>query len=394
MQTCARLARWFAIGSAVAILVSVPASEAMLALAIGFLLLSGLPLRWPKIAIPLGLFILWTLLSLAASPDPAAGLPQVYKFLVFLTLLAVYSAVDDPRPVFIGWATIGAVTASVGLIQFGQRYIQAIREHRDFYHLYVNDRITGFQSHWMTFSGQLLYILILIGAFLLYAPAARKYARIAVPCGLAVAIALILSNTRGVWLAAIAAAFYLLWMWQRRAALLLPAVVILLVLIAPSAIRQRAMSLVRPEANTDSNSHRVIVWRTGWEMIKAHPLLGVGPEEIAKHDVFFAYLPKDIPLPLPTGFYEHLHSIYIHYAAERGVPAAVFLTGALAMALFDFRRRLKTLPPGRSDQRFILHWSSATVIGTMVVGASDLNLGLTPELIMFLAAMSIGYKAA
>jgi putative inorganic carbon (hco3(-)) transporter len=97
---------------------------------------------------------------------------------------------------------------------------------------------------------------------------------------------------------------------------------------------------------------------------------------------------------LPDGDYQHLHSIYIHYAAECGVPAALFLTAALLMALLDFHRALRTLPPGRSDRRFLLQAAMASVIGTMVVGVAAQNLGDTEVLTMFLAIMCLGYLAA
>ncbi len=92
-----RLSLWLAWRSAVSILLSIAVSQILLALALGVLLLSGLPLRWPRIAIPLGLFLGWTLVSLAFSPDPAVGLPQVRKMLVFLMLLIVYSSVRHAR---------------------------------------------------------------------------------------------------------------------------------------------------------------------------------------------------------------------------------------------------------------------------------------------------------
>ena len=126
-------------------------------------------------------------------------------------------------------------------------------------------------------------------------------------------------------------------------------------------------------------------------MIKAHPLVGVGPEEIRKPDVFLRYLPADIHLPLPDGDYQHLHSIYIHYAAESGVPAALFLTGALFLGLIDFHRALTTVPPGRSLRRFLLQAAMACLIGTMVSGLTEKNLGDTEVLTMFLAIMSLGY---
>ena len=129
-------------------------------------------------------------------------------------------------------------------------------------------------------------------------------------------------------------------------------------------------------------------------MIKAHPLLGVGPEMIRKPEVFFAYLPADIPQPLPEGFYEHLHNIYIHYAAECGIPATLALLAAFLMALRDFRRAIRALPPGRSDQRFLLHGAVACVIGTMVGGVFEKNLGDTEVLTMFLVILCCGYLAA
>lgn len=390
------LSLWLATGAAVTILIGIAYSQILLALAIGVLLLSGLPLRWPRIAIPLGLFLAWTLLSLAFSPDPAGGIPQVRKMFVFLTMLTVFSSVrslGEVRVLVLSWVGVGTYTAALGVFQFARKWAEAAAAHRDFYHFYVADRITGFQSHWMTFSGQELFLLLMLASFLLFGPGIRKSIWLWLPCALVVAAALILSDTRSVWIAAVIAGFYLLWVWKRWAALAMPLLIGVALLVAPAALQQRALSLVHPENKTDSNEHRIIVWRTGWQMIKAHPLLGLGPEEIAKPKIFYAYLPKDIPLPLPEGYYKHLHSIYIHYAAERGVPAALFLTSALLMALFDFSRALNALPPGRSDRRFLLHWASASVIGTMVAGAADLNLGLSDELTMFLVVMCLGYWA-
>ena len=39
----------------------------------------------------------------------------------------------------------------------------------------VGERITGFMSHRMTFSGQEMFALIMLGAFLLFAPLPRRY---------------------------------------------------------------------------------------------------------------------------------------------------------------------------------------------------------------------------
>jgi len=393
-----RLALWLACAAAVAILLSIAVSTILLALAVAFLLLSGLPLRWPRIAIPLGLFLAWTLLALAFSPDPRFGIPSVRKAVIYLFLLIVYSTVrtlDEAKWLTFAWIGVGTFTAGRGLFQYATDRVGAKAAHEDFYHFYIADRISGFMSHWMTFSGQELYILLLILAFLLYAPGVRRYLWLLLPCGAVVGLALILSLTRTVWVAAAVASLYLLWNWKRWTLLAMPLLLAIGLLFAPTAIRERVRSLspVSPHGELDSNEHRKIVWLTGLRMIEAHPVFGVGPEEIRKPEVFFAYLPSYIHQPLPDGDYEHLHNIYIHYAAECGVPAALFLTAALVMALLDFHRALRIAPAGRSLRRFVLYAATACVIGTMVSGLFEKNLGDTEVLTMFLSILSLGYLA-
>jgi O-antigen ligase len=391
-----RLSLWLAGASAVCILLSIAVSQVLLALALGVLLLSGLPLRWPRIAAPLGLFLVWTFVALGFSPDAGHGLSQVRKMFVFLILLIVFSTVRrliEAKWLAFAWMAVGTATAGKGVVQFARDVAGARAARQDFYHFYLADRIRGFMSHWMTFSGQELYVLLLLMAFLLFAPDLKKRLWLWLPCACLVGIALILSETRSIWGAAIVAGFYLLWHWKKWAALAMPAALALVLLAAPAAIQQRARSIFRPHGEADSNEHRALCRRIGWQMIKAHPIVGVGPDEIRKPQVVDAYLPRDVQKPLPEGYYGHLHNIYVQYAAERGVPAALLITGALLMALIDFRRTLRMLPPGRSDVRFFLHAAIACIIGTMVSGWWEYNLNDTEVLTMFLAIVSVGYVA-
>ena len=90
-------AQYLAFGSAVAVLFSIAVCQILLALALVALLLSKAPLRLPRIWLPLGLFLLATLVSLASSGDIAAGLPQVRKIYVYSMLLVVFSLFRDLR---------------------------------------------------------------------------------------------------------------------------------------------------------------------------------------------------------------------------------------------------------------------------------------------------------
>ncbi len=394
-----KLSFWLAFGSVAFILVGIALSQILLALALGALLLSGVPMRWPRIAVPMALFLLWSVLALLFSPDPGAGLAQIRKFYVFTTLLIVFSnfvSVNRAKWLTVAWIAIGTVTAGRGLLQFARDVSRwkAGNGAQDLYHFYIADRIRGFMSHWMTFSGQELFILLLLMAFLLFAPDVKKWLWLLLPSAAVVGLALVVSDTRSIWIAAVISGFYLLWSFNRWSALAMPLVLAAGLLVAPGFVKERVDSILHPHGQTDSNSHRKIVWLTGWQMIKAHPLLGVGPDEIIKDKVFFAYLPSDIPRPLPDGYYGHLHNIYIQYAAERGIPAAFFITAALVLAILDFRRALRLLPPGRSDLRFLLQAAIACIVGTMIGGIFEYNLNDTEVLTMFLAIACLGYLAA
>jgi hypothetical protein len=60
----------------------------------------------------------------------------------------------------------------------------------------------------------------------------------------------------------------------------------------------------------------------------------------------------------------------------------------------DFWRGLKTLPPGRSNQRFLLHGGIAAVLAIMAEGFVELNLGDSEVLTMFLVVVACGYLAS
>jgi putative inorganic carbon (hco3(-)) transporter len=388
-----RSARWLTFGSAVAILFSIAISQILLALALAALLLSGEKLRLPPIKLPLALFLLGTLISWVFSGELAAGVPQIRKFYVFLELLVVTSTLRDRlliRRLVLTWAGVGGLIAVRGFVQFAGKLREAHEQGRNFYDYYAPaERITGFMSHWMTFSGQEMLALIMLAAFLFFAPGALKRGWVWLLCGGLMALALLLGFTRSIWLGTAAAAMYLIWFYRRWLLVLAPVAAILLFVVSPAAIRERFTSLTSPKQGVDSNEFRMVTWRTGVRIIERHPVLGVGPEGIKYH--FKDYVPAGTPLP--DGWYGHLHNIYLQYAAERGIATMMVLMWLLFRILSDFRLGLAGLPPGRSDIRFVLHGATAVVLATMVEGFFEVNLGDTEVLTMFLVVVACGYLA-
>jgi hypothetical protein len=72
-----RIARWCAFGSAAPVLFSIAVSHSLLALSLAALLLSGAKLRLPRIWLPIAAWMLLTVLSVAMSDQPAAGIPAL-----------------------------------------------------------------------------------------------------------------------------------------------------------------------------------------------------------------------------------------------------------------------------------------------------------------------------
>jgi len=389
-----RASFYLAFASAALILLYITPSQWALWLSLAALAASRVPWRIPRIWVPLAFFVAGTLLSLVFSPEPLHGLPQIRKLLVFTTLVALYTTfrnAAEARRLFLCWFAIGGAVSCVALAQFVQRWRQSEMRHVPFYSFYVTQRITGTMSHWMTFAGQEMVVLLMLVAFLLFAPVGKRAWGLCLAGAALLGTALLLNETRTVWLGVAAGGVWLLWWWKRWAALAAPAAVLLVMWLAPGPVHERLVSIFHPQKDIDSNEFRHIARATGWRMIRAHPVFGIGLDETKYH--FLDYLPPDAPNPLPPGYYQHLHNVYLQYAAERGIPTLLTMLWLLVRVVHDFWRALRKLPAGRSVERFLLEGGIATVIGIMVSGLFEVNLGDSEVLTAFLVVVACGYVA-
>jgi O-antigen ligase len=406
-----RAALWSAIGSVGAAAASIAASELLLGMSVGLVLVLlalrrtvlRLPSGWPLLAF----FVSWTILSWLVNGHIHEGLPQIRKFYVLLIVVVVatlFRGLRDARWVMLLWIVLCALSSLWGFWQFGHKWQAAHAAGVSFYLAYVASRMTGFNSHWMTFSQQLMLGLLAGVALVLWDRATPAKWKRAVVVSVAVcAVAIILAMTRGVWFATGAALLYLLWAWRRWAVLALPLVAVAAFAFGPQGLRDRMTSIVRPHGETDSNMHRYVTFRTGVEMIKAHPLFGLGPEMPGIE--FQQYVPPDIRRPLPEGFYGHLHNIYTQYAAERGIPAMLAMVGFLLWNLGLWARALARFPRERSGEHsprvpscaWLLRAGVAMIIAILVTGLFDHDLGASTILTMTLggvAAIDCAYREA
>ena len=375
-----------------ALFFSIAVAQIFLGMALLSLLLSRKPVHIPaRFGLALAGFLGWTLLSLAFSRDVWDGLPQLRKLFVFLAFVVAYNAFTHPRQLWRitqGVVLGGAVSALYGLGQFVQAYGRITGQGLPFYENYVLHQITGFMSHWMTFSGELMMVLLLAAAGALFGGLSRRIRLGAGLCAAVVGLALLAAFTRGIWLGAFAGLVYLLGRSRPRRLLLLPVALVLLYFLSPAWLQRRSQSIFDPTtfdptADTAKQSRVVMFW-TGLNMIAAHPWLGVGPEQVDAE--FLRYKPAE--MPLPRGWYGHLHNNYLQVAAERGIPCLLFL---LWMIFEVLRSGLTLVRNTAAEARILGHSAIAITIGLLVSGLFEFNLGDSEVLMLYLFLMAVPF---
>lgn len=390
-----RAAFFLICGSLISILLSIAASQILLGLALAALLLSNEKMRLPPIKLPLALFVALTIISWLASGHIHEGTPQIRKFFVFTVLLLVASTfhkISEIRALVLIWAAVATLSAVRSLVQFGQKYQESAELHRNFYEFYIGQRITGFMSHWMTFGGEEMIVLLLLLALLFFS-IIRKWKAAGWICAAVLAVSLVLGFTRSIFLLGFPVGLlYLLWFWHKWLLAAVPVIAVIAFLVAPGALKERVTSIMQPHGQMDSNMHRTITRRAGIQMIRAHPLLGLGPEVMKDPKTFDHYVPADIPRPLPEGWYGHLHNDYLQYAAERGIPTLLAMLWLIGKALWDFATALRRMASS-PEARFVLHGAIAVILAILAEGLLEYNLGDSEVLTLFLATIAFGYVA-
>src|SRR5438093_7363725 len=190
------------LAAAAAVLVSIAGAETLLAMACAAWLLAR-PRRmlWPGYIVPLCAFMVMTVLSLAASPEPEIGWAVVRKFVLFSMGLLTANFVRTSRRARLAICTLLAVAAlgsTVAVVQFILAYVKFLSTQNLADDPMVLARIKGFMGHWMTFSGEQL--LVWCAAIPATLTLGRRWM---MPLGI-VGTGLIFSFTRSVWLGAIA----------------------------------------------------------------------------------------------------------------------------------------------------------------------------------------------
>lgn len=209
------------------------------------------------------------------------------------------------------------------------------------------------------------------------------------------ALALLLTESRGAWLAlvlACAVALALSWRTldartRKRALGALAGLAVVLVvatLLLSQGSGERAQAAADPSGGTAA--WRTAVWGSAARIAADRPLTGVGP------DAFRLAYPLHRPAQLAEDAADpkivaNAHNIVMHTAAENGIPAALALLAALALIAFaTWRARTRGSLPGTVP---LAPLAASAAAGVVALQFHFLTLDTGPILFALLGVLSV-----
>ncbi len=367
-----RVGWWAVVATVAALQISIAAAQ--IAATVGGLAwvmrtaIAGLP-PLPRFALPLGVYVAWTLLSAGVSSDPAVSVPDTKQLVLFLLVPLVFEFARGSRArMLISVAlTVGAASALVGIVQYGMLNYAGLGR-----------RPQGTLSHWMTYSGTLMLVICAGVSRLLFDTRDRAWAAVAMP---ALVTSLALTLTRSAWVGVFAGVGTLFLLRDRRLVGLLPIAVAVVVALAPATVTDRVYSMF--DRNDPTSRDRMAMLEAGRAMVRDHPLTGVGPDMVQhvypQYRVPWAVQPSN----------PHLHNVPMQIAAERGLPALtawIWFIGAAIRGLWPQLRRSRTpaLAAG----------GLAAIAAMLAAGLFEYNFGDSEFLMLFLVMITVPFAAS
>jgi O-antigen ligase len=328
---------------------------------------------------PLLAFILWTIVASLFSPNSVQNLGVLKKAFIYLLLLLVPAIAHRQNSVTWIYRMVfvfSCVACTKGLIQY------IANPHRD-----LLNRIKGFHSHWMTYSGMLMLVFVMLLAYALCIGWRNKH-RWVIPLAVLIVAILILTETRNAWIGTIAAACILIFLRRPRATAGLLVIILAVYLLMPAKIKQRLHT--GWDVNDPNTSNRIELFMTSIRLIKDNPWFGVGPVNVNREALRYRGTDQ-----YPDWMYQHMHNNFFQIAAERGVPGLLFWMWFMLRLAWDAMKVYRARPGGSfliSSESIMV---SAAALGAWVAfflaGTLEYNFGDSEPLTLFLFIMSAPY---
>ena len=382
-----RAAYWSLLACAAATQFSIAAAQVLLAVT-AVLWLALVAAGRERVAVPsmfwpLTAYAAGTLVSSLFSIDPRVSFWDSRQLLLFLLVPIAYRLLRGERSLKVVDViiTVGAVHAVYGIVQYGILNFDDTP--------LVSQRVQGLLSHYMTYSGLIMLVACTAAARVMFRRDDRLWAALIMP---ALLVALALTLSRNAWVGACAGIGLLFLLRDFRLLGLLPVAIGLFIALAPAPLTERFYAMFSVEdlvagsdtsaATVQSNRDRVAMVRSGFRIIRDHPVTGVGPDMLIQ--VYPHY--RD-PLAVRQ-LNPHLHNVPLQIAAERGLAALALWLWFVVTLIRDFwRKRRTTTYPSLATAGL------ACTVAMLAAGMFEYNFHDSEFLMLFLVLVTLPYAA-
>lgn len=348
--------------------------------------------RVMPLMVPLLFFLIQSIVSAALSLDPALSLGELGGMANLLFLLLFYNILDgedDVLPLLQVVILMGGMVALVGL---GQYVIDDIGG--------VKHRISGPMGHYMTYSGILMLVDVLIIALLASMPGGERgkgHGRWWVwACLVLVTLALVMTYSRHAWVGLIAGIAVIAVCQRSWKLVTVPLALVVALALTQGTLATRIQHIF--DTRTDvSNLDRLNQLKSGVRMIADHPLQGVGPGMV--EEIYPAYRTTRAVKEQTS----HLHNTPLQICAETGLLGLGFWLWFVLLLLSGLVGRIRRMggfadrpaPAGKpNDPRLFYQLGPlAVAVAFFTAGIFEYNFGDTEVLILFMFIISTAYSA-
>lgn len=257
--------------------------------------------------VAIGIFIITMFVSALFSGDILYGLKRwadmwIWRFMPFVVVVFLLNKYVDAKKVMIA-GFVGITVTSLYAVYQGLNGIS---------------RANGFYGHPMTLGGWLCIFMPLLLIEFFEKRLLDKYYWLSGIAFCVCSAGLVFNGTRGAWLATaiVCAALIIYYMFKSKRNL---AVGIIFIIVISTALMNNTKFMKRLDTIDDftkyqSNTERILIWQSAWNMFKDHPILGVGLGQYTVN-----YQQKYISPQAKEPNLGHAHNNFMQMLAENGI---------------------------------------------------------------------------
>ncbi len=317
-------------------------------------------------------FSILTFVSTIFSIDRVASIKDNKELFVYLLIPVFILAIKRVSMFRIAVYTIfysAIVSSLIGIIISAREGIS------------LSHRLKGFSSHWMTYSGLLMMVFVFFAVFNAYEKK-RTLKILNFILLIPILTSILLSLTRSTWIGIfISISIFFLYYFRKQPKLIIGVALILSILffLLPGSIKSRVFSIF--DINNVTNMDRLHMAYTTLQIVKDHPLSGVGSDNVKK--VYPDYRHKNATKNNP-----HLHNNFFQIAAERGIFTLISFIVFFISVFIGLARKIKT---GSEMEKRVSSAVLFMLISFLTAGMFEYNFGDTELKFLLLFFISLPY---